>query len=136
MFCSKLNVCRMCCCNSCDFAVTRSINRRLYTASMLSLCFICIIAVTYVSLLSLCFICIITSYVSSSLSLCFICIRLLSSCVCFSKKYCDWLGSEQICVCCRHVVDKSVLERHILCFFCVNCCRYLKMSACYYRNVD
>jgi hypothetical protein len=38
-----------------------------------------------------------------------------------------------LCVCCRH----SVLERHTFCaFFFVNCCKYLKMSACYSQNVD
>jgi hypothetical protein len=41
-----------------------------------------------------------------------------------------------LCVCCRHVVDKCVLERHILCFFVWIVCRYLKMSAYYSRNVD
>jgi hypothetical protein len=28
--------------------------------------------------------------------------------------------------CCRHVVDNCVLERHILCFFCVNCLQVLE----------
>jgi hypothetical protein len=92
--CSKLNVCRMCCCNSCDFAVTGSINRMLITCSY----FICIIAITYVSLLSLmyhcCHLCIIAVTYVSLLSLMYHC-----------------------CVCCRHVLSTNVCWKGTFCAF-------------------